>query len=157
MVTAQDYAGGIFDGNGYTQEVMEIHKKYPGSGTGQPGKKFLYWTGFGFYWPKSVPLSPRGNPGINGIVSGQLFDSVTPYVWTQQMKQAFPSTNLLTSQSYEHGMGHSVSFRTDPSCQTFIQEYFQTGVVPFEDGMVCGAPFADRCEVVSIFGVNCLQ
>jgi hypothetical protein len=48
----------------------------------------------GFYWPKPHPIPPAGHPMVKGIISGQLlYDSHTPYEWTQEMKMAFRPTN----------------------------------------------------------------
>jgi TAP-like protein len=93
----------------------------------------MFWYSLGFYWPKGVPLAPRGNPFLKGIVSGQLYDSATPYEWTQEMRAAFKSTKLLTSQYYRHGLGSG-----DLDCQSHIQRYFETGEVGIVDGTVCG-------------------
>ena len=48
---------------------------------------FTYWFAMGFYWPKSNPIPPVGNPFQRGIVAGVMFDPTTPYKWTQQMQQ----------------------------------------------------------------------
>jgi TAP-like protein len=103
---------------------------------------------FGFYWPKGVPLAPRGNPFQKGIVSGQLFDSLTAYEDTQAMRAAFPSTKLLTSQSFRHGLG----WLSNPECQRHITRYFETGEVGFVDGHVCEAEYATTFDLRAVFG-----
>ena len=88
-----------------------------------------------YYWPKNIPLPIRGSPGIEGIVSGQLFDSMTEYPWTQIARGNFPYTNLLTSQNIDHGL------TPGGECQDYIIKYLQAGVVDFVDGTVCGDPY----------------
>ena len=34
------------------------------------------------FWPNDTPLPPIGNPSVPGIISGQMFDPNTPYIWT---------------------------------------------------------------------------
>ena len=87
-----------------------------------------------YNWPKNIPLPIRGHPIITGIVSGQIWDPLTEYKWTQQMRANFPNTHLLTSQSNKHGLNNN------PICQAHINKYFETGSVGFVDGNVCGDP-----------------
>ena len=42
------------------------------------------------FWPNDTPLSPIGNPSVSGIISGQMFDPNTPYIWTM-VRRAFCS------------------------------------------------------------------
>jgi hypothetical protein len=114
-------------------------------------QSFMYWYSFGFYWPKGVPLAPRGNPFQEGIVSGMLYDSATPYVWTQQIRAAFKSTKLLTSQSFKHGLADD---SVNPECQRHIIRYFETGEVGIVDGTVCGEPFAPITDLGKVFEKN---
>ena len=88
-----------------------------------------------YYWPKNIPLPIRGSPLISGIVSGQLYDSQTPYEWTQKMNANFPLTTLLTSQSNAHGL------KAGGPCMAHIVDYFETGVPGIVDGTVCGDPY----------------
>jgi hypothetical protein len=87
--------------------------------------------------PKTIPLPIRGNPEIRGIVSGQQYDSATPYAWTSSMRENFPYTSLLTSQSISHGLGGGY----EGPCQQYIARYFEEGYVGFNDGLVCGDPY----------------
>ena len=87
-----------------------------------------------YNWPKNIPLPIRGSALTTGIVSGQIFDSMTEYEWTQKMRANFPTTHLLTSQSNNHGLA------SDSVCQSHIIKYFETGIVGFVDGSVCGDP-----------------
>ena len=87
-----------------------------------------------YNWPKNVPFPIRGSALTTGIVSEQIFDCTTEYEWTQKMRANFPTTHLLTSQSNNHGL------LSDPVCQSHIIKYFETGIVVFVDGSVCGDP-----------------
>ena len=95
---------------------------------------FIHMLLSNYNWPKNIPLPIRGSPSITGIVSGQIFDRLTEYEWTQKMRANFPATHLLTSQSNKHGL------TSDPVCQSHIIKYFETGSVGFVDGNVCGDP-----------------
>ena len=92
-----------------------------------------------YYWPKNIPLPIRGSPLISGIVSGQLYDSDTPYEWTQKMHAHFPMTTLLTSQSNGHGL--FLEPGGPGPCMAHIVDYFETGVPGIVDGTVCGDPY----------------
>ena len=63
--------------------IQDIHKAYPGVGTQVPTKLAAKSYGLNYYWPNSTPLAPNGNPELTGIISGQMYDLETPYVWTQ--------------------------------------------------------------------------
>lgn len=67
-----------------------------GAGTGDPADYSLAEWAIGFYWPKSTPLPPAGNPNLGGIIVGLIYDSATPNVWAKEMRAAFPCTHLLT-------------------------------------------------------------
>ena len=79
----------------------------------------------------------KGNPNVSGMISGQLYDSATPYLWTSQMREHFPSTSALTSQSINHGVNANVGGADGP-CQSYIVNYLATGVIDWTDGTVCG-------------------
>ncbi|CAB9525991.1 Secreted [Seminavis robusta] len=146
MVRSQDRSGAIYDDDRLVKEAIEINERYTGAGTGLPGQVFLAEYLHGYYWPKGAPSSPAGNAFTTGILVGQLFDSATPYTWTQEMKMAFPNTHLLTSQSLFHGLGVA-----DPDCQRHVKEYFKLGSPQFTDGEVCGADFANQDALINVF------
>jgi hypothetical protein len=98
-----------------------------------------------YYWPKNVPLPILGNPLVKGIVSGQLYDSATPYIMTSEMREHFPFTSLLTFQSIFHGIqtASTMGFTdaetpAEGPCQKYIVKYLETGVIDWTDGTVCG-------------------
>ena len=68
------------------------------------------------------------------MISGQLYDSATPYIWTSQMREHFPSTSALTSQNIVHGLEGG----EDGPCQRYIVNYLATGIIDWTDGTVCG-------------------
>ena len=90
---------------------------------------------------------------MKGIVSGQFYDSATPYTMTQSMRENFMSSRLLTSQSISHGLVSVESSENDQGCQLYLQRYLQAGKVGFDDGTVCGAPFTSACAFGSLFGL----
>jgi pectin methylesterase-like acyl-CoA thioesterase len=81
------------------------------------------------------------------MIIGILYDSNTPYVWTQEMRNGFKNTNLLTNQGTFHGIGGN-----DPSCQRHVRDYLTNGYVSYNDGHVCGADFASFDNFLSVFG-----
>jgi TAP-like protein len=109
---AQDSTGASFD-------------EYKGERVASPAGIFFIIWGHSFYWPKSVPLPPMGSPDVRGIVAGSLFDSNTPYRWTQQMRAAFPNADLLTSQSITHAIPaiSDVEEKGRYDCQQHIRDY----------------------------------
>lgn len=123
IVKSQDRAGLIYDEIRLTREYNDINELYTGAGTGAPGNFFFHEYRHGFYWPKAIPLPPPGNAVVTGIIAGTLYDSSTPYTWTQEMKPSFQNMHLLTSQSITHGLHNA----DDPSCQRHIIDYFVTG------------------------------
>lgn len=62
---------------------MLYMKLYPGAGTQVPTISANQWYSACYFWPNASPMSPVGNPELNGIVAGQLYDPYTPYIWTQ--------------------------------------------------------------------------
>lgn len=70
------------------------------------------------------------------------------------MRAAFPSTNLLTSQSIRHGLIEVGYQDGDYSCANRRISYIETGEINFVDGTVCGADFASEGDFLSQFGVN---
>lgn len=130
----------------FAKEVIAFGERYTGAGTGDPRRLFFAEWANGFYWPKSVPLPPAGNPDIEGIIIGLMYDFATPYVWSQEMRAAFPYTHLLTSQASNHGLGAD-----DAECQNHVIEYLESGDVDFVDGQVCGAEFASLNDLSSVF------
>ena len=117
----------------FAKEVLAVKRRYTGAGTGAPGNTFFAEYAVSFYWPSSVPLPPGGSPYVEGIIVGLMYDSHTPYIWAQEMRRAFPSTNLLTSKATNHGLGGD-----DYECQQSVAEHLESGDVAFVDGAVCG-------------------
>ena len=132
---------------------MDFNEKFHGYGSGLPATWFAVTYGGSYYWPRSSPLPPRGNPFITGIVAGQLFDPNTPYKMTEEMRASFQSTHLLSSQSIYHGLPTDASLRPDDNtpCQQHIIDYLHTGYVGFVDGTVCGAPLAASSAIMEAF------
>jgi len=93
-----------------------------------------------FFWPATAkPAAPMGNPMLQVVVVGNLFDDSTSYRWTQDMRNAFPSGSLLTWQ----GVGHCLPWTAstfDPTaiaqCRDHIDNYLKYGTLP-PDGFVC--------------------
>ncbi|CAB9515573.1 Secreted [Seminavis robusta] len=146
MVRGQDRSGPIYDDDRLVKETMEINERYNGAGSEEPGRQFLTEYLFGYFWPKSSPMPPLGNPFTSGIIAGMLYDPRTPYTWTQEMKVGFPITHLLTSQSTGHTLAAS-----DPDCHRLIEQYFQVGYPTFTDGQVCEFGFADDTDLSYVF------
>jgi len=133
LIDGQDYAGGRASYNDeiFIKQVLDFQENSKNVGT------YIGMLLMNYYWPKNIPLPIRGSPETEGIISGQLFDSMTEYPWTQQYRGNFPYTSLLTSQSIEHGL----SALPQGNCQEYITKYFQTGVIDWVDGTVCGDPY----------------
>jgi pimeloyl-ACP methyl ester carboxylesterase len=146
FVRAQDNTGASYDEDFFAQEVVELNAKYKGARVGSPAFSFSVRWGHSFYWPKSVPLPPLGSPDVRGIVAGSLYDSNTPYRWTQQMRAAFPNADLLTSQSITHAIPaiSNVEEMGRYDCQQHILDYLTNGYVAFQDGSICEAEFASK-------------
>jgi len=85
------------------EDVMAFDLKFNSAGDHTPGILYLGFLASNYYWPKNIPLPIRGSPVTTGIVSGQLYDSLTNYKFTSEMREHFPMTSLLTSQSVKHG------------------------------------------------------
>ena len=70
------------------------------------------------------------------------------------MRENFPSADLLTSRSVNHGMGSNIltgATGRDPACFNLIIDYFRDGVVGFVDGHVCESdPVGDSCTIHDI-------
>ena len=161
VVNSQDFSMGGYSENAFVRFVKDINAKYPGAGTQGPAKNAAIWYGFAYYWPSITPISPMGNPNQGGIISGQIYDPATPYIFTQRMRENFPSATLLTSRSVNHGMTKAINNSTygwtvdaddtDPVCQSKIERYFSNGVVDFVDGHVCESdPVGESCTVTDI-------
>ena len=82
---------------------------------------------------------------------------ITFTLYPQRMRENFPSADLLTSRSVNHGMGTNVmngkmDMRSeDPACANLIRIYFEDGEVPFVDGHVCESdPVGDSCTINDI-------
>lgn len=144
MVTAQDYSNGAYSDRLFVRTLMDLNDMYPGAGTQQPTLDALQWYGALFYWPKNTPLPPIGNSLLSGVIAGQIYDPYTPYKWTLKMRERFPFTFLLSSQSVNHGLNSAADAPgqnpegSDP-CLTNYQRYFLNGYVDFNDGQVCPA------------------
>ena len=83
LVLSQDRGFGVYNEDEFVMIIQDIHKAYPGVGTQVPTKLAAKSYGLNYYWPNSTPLAPNGNPELTGIISGQMYDVETPYVWTQ--------------------------------------------------------------------------
>lgn len=149
MVEAQDGFSALYNADYFAKKVVEFADLFVGAGTGLPVARFFEEWVKGFYWPKGVPLAPIGNPYLTGIIAGQLYDPNTPYVWTQNMRNSFKSTSLLTSQATEHGL-----IAIDDGCLRHIQDYFRNGYVDIVDGTVCGSDFASSSIIFEAFGLT---
>lgn len=140
LVNGMDLAGGIesYNDDMFVEEVMAFDKKYNSAGTHMPGVSFAGILSANYYWPKNIPIPVLGNPSIRGIIAGQLYDAMTPYIWASEMRNGFKFTSMLTSQSLGHGLFMA---QDGGECQKIVQNYFEVGVVEFVDGTVCGADF----------------
>ncbi|MGK3747097.1 MAG: hypothetical protein ACI90V_013960 [Bacillariaceae sp.] len=149
MVRGQDYAGGVsaYDDNVYINHILTFQDEY-GWEYNDPLAEYAIDLAYSYYLPKNVPLPILGNPLVDGIIAGQLYDSATPYIWTSQMQEHFPSTSLLTSQSIFHGLHRStlngftnVDTPAEDICQKYLVKYLETGLIDWTDGTVCGEQF----------------
>ena len=73
------------------------------------------------------------------------------------MRENFPSADLLTSRSVNHGIGSDIvngkieDHNEDPVCDGLIIDYFRDGEVGFVDGHVCESdPVGDSCTINDI-------
>jgi hypothetical protein len=144
MVRGQDFPGGIsaYNDGVFINLGLAFQDQY-GTEYISPMQSYVGILSNNYYWPKNVPLPILGSPLTEGIVAGVLYDSNTPYAWSSEMRGNFPSTTLLTSQSIYHGISNDKGNNLDPygPCQKYISEYFETGVIDFIDGTVCGQKF----------------
>jgi len=156
LITAQDMAFGTYDEDKYVRFLMKMNEEYPGAGTQLPVRNSVQWYSATYYWPNVTPLPPIGHSLLKGIVTGQLFDPATPYIWTQKMRDNFKSTTLLTSRSVNHGISSArESISGDVHCFDNILRYFKNGVVDFLDGTVCAAmPIGDSCSISDILNAG---
>ncbi|KAL7517985.1 hypothetical protein ACHAWX_002853, partial [Stephanocyclus meneghinianus] len=148
-LVAQDFSFGAYDEDAYVDFLYELNKKYPGADTQMPAAMPYFWYSACYQWPKITPTPPVGNPFIGGIIAGQIYDPLTPYIWTQNIRENFPSTHLLTSRSVNHGMITAKEVSTlDPICQLHIAKYFTSVIVGFVDGTICESdPIAQSCTI----------
>jgi hypothetical protein len=146
LVNGQDYAGGVsaYDDDIFINRVLSFQDEY-GWEYNVPFVVYAVDLASNYYWPENVPLPICGNPLVKGIVAGQLYDSLTPYNMTSEMRAHFPFTSLLTSQSIFHGIETSskhgftsVDTSAEGPCQKYITKYLETGVIDWTDGTVCG-------------------
>jgi pimeloyl-ACP methyl ester carboxylesterase len=161
MVLAQSLSGGSHDMTAFMSQLQHIEQLYPGLGTHEPAKRFLYVYAMGYAWPEPHPIAPASNYVQKGIVSGQMYDPNTPYTWTQEMKSSFPGMTLLTSQWMEHGLSqhdtsnhyehddtggdgtsnsstnYNVTTNSNRNCFRHITKYLETGEIGIVDGTVC--------------------
>ena len=151
LITAQDMAFGTYDEDKYVRFLMKMNEEYPGAGTQLPVRNSVQWYSATYYWPNVTPLPPIGHSLLKGIVTGQLFDPATPYIWTQKMRDNFKSTTLLTSRSVNHGISSArESISGDVHCFDNILRYFKNGVVDFLDGTVCAVSMISIALLVLI-------
>lgn len=45
LVFAQDLTGYSYDEDAFIAETMELNRRYPGAGTGQPAQAYVSWYG----------------------------------------------------------------------------------------------------------------
>ena len=138
LITPQDMAFGAYNEDLFVNTVKGWNEKYPGAFTQTPAMRGLSWYAGCYYWPKATPLPPMGNAVSQGIVAGQVYDPATPYIFTQKVRQSFPDTHLLTSRSFNHGLGRAATDQKGRRCQDHVVHYLATGDIGFTDGHVCG-------------------
>jgi hypothetical protein len=140
LVRGQDYSGGVsaYNDDVFINHILAFQDEY-GTEYIIPIQTYVRELSNNYYWPRNVPLPIRGSPNVNGIIAGQLYDKATPYTWTSEMREHFPTTSLLTSQSIFHGL-NTVGNPYGP-CQKYITNYLETGVIDWTDGTVCGEKF----------------
>ena len=147
LVLAQDLTGDMYDEQLFVKLSKEVDQMLNGYGTHLPATHFNNVLAAGFYWPKTVPIPPLGNANLQGIISGQVRDPGTPYKWTQQMKLAYPSATMISSQYDTHGIRNAIDADNpnQNTCLAIISEYLMTGVIPNDavDGTICPAPLPD--------------
>jgi hypothetical protein len=136
-------SGGCYDDAQFTRMADGVHAKYPGYGA-EPRERFTGW----FRAPKPNPIPPLGNPFQRGIVAGVLFDQATPYKWTLQMRAAFPSATLVSSQWITHGTPRVVDSDKRHTCLAHTLKYFETGVVAAADGTICSSPIPEASQIL---------
>ena len=128
--------------------MVAFDLKFNSAGDHTPGILYLAFLASNYYWPKNIPLPIRGSPDTTGIVSGQLYDSLTNYKFTSEMREHFPMTSLLTSQSVSHGFNGG---GPEGPCQRYIVDYLEYGVIRWTDGTVCGDPYPYFREAIGNF------
>jgi hypothetical protein len=146
IVRGQDYAGGVsaYDDDLFIKHVLSFQDEY-GWEYDAPFVQYVLNLAANYNWPKNVPLPILGNPLVTGIITGQLYDPATPYIWTSEMRDHFPFTSSLTSQSIFHSILKSswlgftvVDTPAEGPCQKYVVKYLETGVINWTDGTVCG-------------------
>ena len=151
-LVAQDYIFGAYNEDNYVDFLFQLNKRYSGIGTQSPIGQAYWWYSATYQAPVITPTPPIGNSWLTGIVAGQLYDPQTAYIWTQNMRENFPSTHLLTSRSVNHGMLMAKETTLQNSdCQRHVKTYFTTGVINFVDGTVCESdPVEYSCTIEQI-------
>ena len=151
-IVAQDYVFGAYDEDDYVDFLFDLNKKYSGIGTQSPAGQAYWWYSATYQAPIITPTPPIGNSWLTGIIAGQLYDPQTAYIWSQNMRENFPSTHLLTSRSVNHGMVTAKETTLQNSdCQRHVSAYFTTGVINFVDGTVCESdPVEYSCTIDQI-------
>jgi hypothetical protein len=86
MVNGQDYAGGVsaYDDDVFINHVLGFQDEF-GWEYAYPFEQYALNLAANYYWPKNAPLSILNNPLVNGIITGQLYDPNTPYIWSSHI------------------------------------------------------------------------
>lgn len=84
LINGQDFAGSAeqYDDKTFIQKVLRFQDDYFIPEYNSVAYGYMIELASNYYWPKDVPLPIRGNPQVTGIVTGQLYDPLTPYTWT---------------------------------------------------------------------------
>ena len=117
--------------------AMRVYRRaYSDFGSPATGA-FLGWFGAFFDWPVAPdPIRSGGTTEVRALISGNLYDTSTPFGWTTSMRKAFVNSALLVSQ----GVGHITDGRNSwidyEECGRAVRRYWRQGVLPY-DGLVC--------------------
>jgi hypothetical protein len=98
---------------------------------------FLGWFGAFFDWPAAPdPIRSGSTTQARALILGNLYDTSTPFGWTEQMRKVFPNSALLVSQGVGHITDGRKSWIDYKECGRAVGRYWATGELPF-DGTVC--------------------
>jgi hypothetical protein len=149
LVLSQSTAHNCQNEGRFIREWTRIADKYTALGSGFPAYMFALSYGLGYFFPNPTPLAPAGRPMQEGLVVGHLWDFATPYRWSQEMAQAFPSASFLSTQMMWHGVGENPNpnavarggeeVEQHGGCFHYIANYLADGILP-PTGAVCLTP-----------------